>query len=109
MGKGPGQDGKLLAFERANPRQRADVLAADLTTGNRWETRQAGGWYRGFGKQVSGGAVLRQDLIALKSLSNRVTLLSRTTGSGHSEAKEAKRKDKIGSTGSEFKVRAALA
>lgn len=95
MGKGSGQDGKLLAFKRSNPRQQADVLATrqisvavDLATGNRWKTRQAGGWHRGFGKQVSGGAVLEQNLIALKHLSNRVMLLSQTMKVGIQRQRE---------------------
>ena len=75
----------MLAFGRSNPRQHSDVLgprqisvAWEWATGNRWKTSQAGGWHPGFGKQVSGGAALKQDLIALKHLSNRVTLLSQT-------------------------------
>lgn len=62
----------------ASPGSRQISVAGDLARGNRWKTRQAGGWHGGFGKQGSRGVALKQDLMALRHSSERVTLLSQT-------------------------------
>ena len=69
-------------------------VSMDLAGGNRWTTRQAGGWHQGFCKQVAGSVAQKQKLIPFKNWSHRVALLSQTTKIGiHRQRKQTKGQD----------------